>query len=95
MGLATRHGAALVLVAFLAACGTPESPGNPIEATVVAASLQASLGPPLLLAWITDPEKLPAGLMGRNNCTFAFGQATAQWDLHPDGACWERPGPDG
>ena len=47
-----------------------------------------------LPAWITHPEELPPGLMGRNNCTFLFGQA-AQWDFHPDGACWERPGPDG
>ena len=49
----------------------------------------------LLPAWITDPGTMPEGLMGQNNCTFPLRLSNAQWDHHPDGACWERPGPDG
>lgn len=46
-------------------------------------------------AWVTDPPEVPEGLRGQNNCTFPFGNPTLQWDFHPDGSCWERPGPDG
>jgi hypothetical protein len=45
--------------------------------------------------WIIHPEELPKGLRGHNNCTFPTGNATSQWDYYEDGACWERPGPDG
>src|SRR6185295_15318278 len=46
-----------------------------------------------LPSWITNPDPMPAGRQGKNNCTFAFGQ-DAQWDFHPDGGCWEHNGPD-
>ena len=55
----------------------------------------AHVGHGALPSWITEPAHFPEDLMGRNNCSFAFGQPTAQWDFHSDGACWERPGPDG
>lgn len=66
-------------------------PAPPAAVAVV----QASFGPPTLPDWIRHPFEFPAGLMGSNNCTFAPGAATAQWDFHPDGGCWERLGPDG
>ena len=44
--------------------------------------------------WVLNPATVPHGLQGQNNCTFAFGQ-NAQWDFHPDGACWEHSAPDG
>ena len=46
-------------------------------------------------SWIINPETLPAGRRGKNNCTFAFGQVVPQWDFHADAGCWEHPGPDG
>jgi len=95
MRFATVHGSAIALVAFLAACRSPESPVSLVEATEVASFSHVSSGPPLIPAWLADPDTLPLGLRGRNNCRFSFGQSTAQWDFHPDGACWERPGPDG
>jgi hypothetical protein len=48
-----------------------------------------------LPAWITEPAEVPEGLRGTNNCAFYVPLAGAQWSFHPDGACWERPGPDG
>jgi hypothetical protein len=44
--------------------------------------------------WVANPAEMPIGLYGTNNCTYPFGVA-GQWDYYPDGACWERPGPDG
>ena len=46
-------------------------------------------------SWILNPATLPPGRMGKNNCTFAFGQVVPQWDFHPDAGCWEHSGPDG
>lgn len=48
-----------------------------------------------LPAWIVYPSTLPQGRVGKNNCTFAFGQVVPQWDFHPDAGCWEYQGPDG
>jgi hypothetical protein len=48
-----------------------------------------------IASWILNPDTLPPGRMGKNNCTFAFGQVVPQWDFHPDAGCWERPGPEG
>ena len=43
-------------------------------------------------AWVAHPEVLPAGHQGQSNCTFG---SAGQWDAHPEGGCWEHPGPDG
>ncbi len=40
--------------------------------------------------WILQPEVLPSGLEGFDNCTFALNGV-----LEPDGTCWERSGPQG
>jgi len=42
MGLSTLHGSAMALVILLAACGTSESPGNPVEPTDVTSSLRVT-----------------------------------------------------
>ena len=88
----TRVCSALALVVSLAACTNPTSP---LEGTTTgngqSASPKAEGGIP---AWVAQPEVLPAGRQGQNNCT--FGSATpGQWDAHPEGGCWEHPGPDG
>ncbi len=46
-------------------------------------------------SWILNPETLPPGRRGKNNCTFQYGQNIPQWDFHPDAGCWEHSGPDG
>jgi hypothetical protein len=95
-------GSALLFIA----CDHIGSPSNPGPVSSVAAprsatdSLTASnaqIGAERLSlpAWVNNPQDFAPGLMGRNNCTFPLGAAGAQWDFHPDGACWERPGPDG
>jgi len=95
MGSPTVHVSAIALTILVAGCGTSSSTASPLEVTDGAISFEAVSGPPLIPAWLTTPEELPPAFRGRNNCTFKFGQATAQWDFHPDGGCWERPGPDG
>lgn len=47
--------------------------------------------------WIANPAEIPPGLKGQNNCTFPIvpGGTGGIWNYHTDGACWERPGPDG
>ena len=86
----TRVCSALALVVSLAACTNPTSP---LEGTTTgngqSASPKAEGGIP---AWVAHPEVLPAGHQGKNNCTFGSG---GQWDAHPEGGCWEHPGPDG
>jgi hypothetical protein len=98
----TRLGAAIAVTVFVFACAKPVSPtASPISPSTAAAlgagavPLTIQSEPPLLPAWITDPEEFPVGLKGQNNCTFGFGAPGAQWDFHPDGACWERRAPDG
>jgi hypothetical protein len=49
----------------------------------------------VLADWIVNPATLPEGRVGKNNCTFPFGQDVPQWDLHPEASCWEHAGPDG
>src|SRR5262245_27256864 len=86
---------AIAFSLFLSACQGPDLPGDLI-ATSEASSFSMIQGAPLdIPMWIASPSELPEDLRGRNNCTFAFGQSAAQWDFHPEGACWERPGPDG
>jgi hypothetical protein len=76
-----------------AACSSPASPGTDPRTSKPAMGTATSAAPELP-SWIALPEVLPPGLESRNNCTFPTGIPT-QWDYHPDGACWERPGPDG
>ena len=58
------------------------------------ASLQAEVESSAIPAWVLEPAEFPQGQQGRNDCTFPLG-AGAQWDFHPGGGCWERPGPEG
>ena len=78
----------MALVLSLAACSSPTSPLEG-SGSAGSGSLKAGEGTP---AWVLQPEALPPGLQGQNNCTFA---EPGQWDAHPEGGCWERPGPDG
>ena len=92
---------------LLAACATGDAPGAPtslgpsqsgatvgdhMRAVPLTGAMQVNGAIP---SWILNPETLPPGRRGKNNCTFAFGQEVPQWDFHPDAGCWERPGPDG
>jgi hypothetical protein len=67
------------------------TPGGALRVTDIAARESASELP----AWIVNPPALPPGRVGKNNCTFAFGQNVPQWNFHPDAGCWEHAGPDG
>ena len=86
---------AAVLAAVLTGCSAPVSPSS--SDAVPAGSTRLSLeagAPSSLPLWITEPATLPAGRVGQNNCTFLF-VAGAQWDVHPEGGCWEHPAADG
>jgi hypothetical protein len=48
-----------------------------------------------LADWIVNPATLPEGRIGKNNCTTFPFPSEYQWNLHPDGGCWEHSGPDG
>jgi hypothetical protein len=92
---AARLSPATVLVILLLGCSAPVSPSasGPVAAVGAGGPLRSiSLELP---PWIAEPAVLPAGLQGTNNCSFPFGNTSAQWDFHPDGACWEHPAPDG
>jgi hypothetical protein len=83
---------------FLAGCASPSAPTLSSGVGAGGAQAQAmTVGPPPLPAWIVAPAVIPPGLEGRNNCTFALGPGATGgiWDYHAEGACWERPGPDG
>ena len=87
---AARVCASMVLVVSLGACSSPTSPLEGITASEGSRSFKtAGSGIP---DWVLHPQALPAGLQGQNNCTYAH---EGQWDAHPEGGCWERPGPDG
>src|SRR5512143_3760689 len=85
----------MVLAVFALGCSSHDPTPTAVETRANVPFVHATNDQPVLAAWITHPEQLPLGLQGRNNCVFPFGQSTAQWDFHPDGACWEHPGPDG
>ena len=104
VGVGGARAGAACLMMLLVGCGGEDTPTDPLvnggmlSGRVGTQSVsQGASEAPLLAAWITDPESLPVGLRGQNNCTFAFGVdiPNAQWDFHPEGGCWERPGPDG
>ena len=86
---AARVCSSIARVVLLASCSSPTSPLEGVTGTEGSASLKAA--PEGIPAWVLEPEALPAGLQGQSNCTFP---AEGQWDVHPDGGCWERPGPD-
>ena len=95
--LHSRHSgkivAAVSVVVFLA-CAEASAPS---ESSSMASDLDGALLAKAVTipAWVLNPETLPPGLRGTNNCTFRFGANTTQWNFHEDGGCWERPGPDG
>jgi len=84
------------LVVFLAACANPATPSS------VASQPPAGTGSSLVALsaselpnWIRNPSTLPPGKVGKNNCTFPFGQNVPQWNFHPNAGCWEQDGEDG
>jgi len=88
------------LLWLLVACGGADAPSPPMLPTPargLAQSVSDSVPKQAtgLPAWIVEPSTPPDGRVGKNNCTFAFGQAVPQWDFHPDAGCWEHAGPDG
>ena len=82
--------ASMALVVSLAACSSPTSPLEEVTGSDGSRTLKA--GGSGIPAWVLNPQALPVGMQGQNNCTFAFA---GQWDAHPEGGCWEHPGPDG
>lgn len=95
MGRTVAECSAIAVGILVVSCVPSDSPSTPLEPSTLSLTAQSVNEPPAIPAWITDPLVLPAGLRGRNNCTFAFGQVVPQWDFHSDAGCWERPGPDG
>jgi len=104
---ALRGAGAVCIVVLLAACNAADPPAGPtplglsqssgtandnMRAMPLAGTMQVNGTIP---SWILNPETLPLGRRGKNNCTFAFEQVVPQWDFHPDAGCWEQPGPDG
>ena len=102
----TGVGAFCVLL-LLTACTVADGPAAPTQMSVsqsnaTPSDIRGVIPPSGILpvngaipSWLLNPEELPPGRRGKNNCTFAFGQNIPQWDFHPDAGCWERPGPDG
>ena len=92
---ATQSALGAILVIGLlgtASCATPASP-EPVQASSTAAANLLTDD----TSWVAQPSTFPIGWMGRNNCTFAIPIAAGSdpvWDAHPEGGCWERPGPD-
>jgi hypothetical protein len=87
---------AAVLGLSLAACSSPSEPSlTSVAGPSAVESVAASVGLPALPGWIANPLDLPPGRVGKNNCTFSFGQVVPQWDFHADAGCWESEGPDG
>ena len=80
----------IVLLACTEASAPSESNSNALDSNGGVLATAADVP-----SWILNPVNFPRGLEGTNNCTFRLGSNTAQWDFHEDGACWERPGPDG
>jgi hypothetical protein len=92
---------AVCLIVSLTACGPTDSSSSPARMPLVEPGALPSANavvPPTaseLAAWIVEPSTLPPERVGKNNCTFPFGQNVPQWNFHADAGCWERPGPDG
>lgn len=99
-GVLSTNAAAGILVLVAACAGAPDTPSSPTpqplgEGTVLTESVGADQSATPLPSWILEPSTLPSGRVGKNNCTFPFGQTVPQWDFHPDAGCWEHTGPDG
>lgn len=102
----TKAGATCVML-LLAACTSADGPAGPTPVGLNQSGVLAGdhlRAMPLtglmqvkgvIPSWILNPETMPPGRRGKNNCTFAFGQDVPQWDFHADAGCWERSGPDG
>ena len=90
-----RGSGTVLFLVFLAACGATDIPIEPEQrhSESQATLFEVSTGVDLP-DWIVVPEVLPSGRIGKNNCTFPFGEPV-QWDVHSDAGCWEHPGPDG
>ena len=88
-------GVALAMLVFGCSPPVAPSPSRTVQVGGAVGSLQATPSPSSLPAWITQPTTLPDGRVGRNNCSFPFGQDVPQWDFHADAGCWEHDGPDG
>ena len=86
-------GAACVIM-VLAGCGGEDTPTDPLVSGMLGGLVgtQSVSGLP---GWIVNPSTLPPGRVGKNNCTFGFGDNVPIWDFHPDAGCWEHAGPDG
>jgi hypothetical protein len=97
--------AVAALVAFCCACGdtsiapfapsrtVPPAPGGVSSAGSLSLTQSPEFGSD---AWIYNPAELPPGLIGKNNCTFAFPMTVVP-NFHPQneadplrGSCWER-----
>lgn len=90
-------GLALALMSVVSCAGPTAPPNASVAGPTAIGPVELGGGQPPLPAWILEPAAVPEGLRGVNNCTFPFGPNAADgvWDYHPEGACWERPGPDG
>jgi hypothetical protein len=97
--IGSRAGLAIVLAGLsLGACSSPSEPAlMSVAGPSAVQAVAAAVTTPSLPGWIANPTVIPSDLEGRNNCTFPFGPGATGgiWDYHADGACWERPGPDG
>ena len=92
-----RTSGTVLLLMLLAACGATDTPIEPEQEPDQnrVAPFGVSAAAKELPAWIVSPATLPPGRVGKNNCTFGFGDNVPLWDFHPDAGCWERNGPDG
>ena len=95
MSNAVRILPGIALTICLAGCSAPVSP-SPLNVAAVGSAMGSlhEPSPSPLPAWILEPATLPDGRVGKNNCTFAF-PTDYQWDVHPDGGCWQHNVADG
>ena len=89
--------AVALMTVSVTACASPAAPSKTVLNGDVIQSFGALAGPPSMPAWIANPAVIPSGQKGKNNCSFPLGPGATGgiWNFHADGACWERPGPDG
>lgn len=86
---------AACLMMLIAGCGGEDTPTDPLVSGGVLGGLGGTQSVRGLPGWIVNPLTLPPGRVGKNNCTFGFGENVPIWDFHPDAGCWEHVGPDG
>ena len=95
MKSAARLVLGMALAGFVYACAEPVAPSRVDNIGDAAITALDAPGLASVPPWVVDPLELPSGLQGRNNCLFTFPEHFEQWNVHPEGACWERPVPDG